>query len=210
MKMRFTAPVGVPIILLLLSGMTILFAAVQAVQIPLGALPEDSIRLAAAPISHFSHVVAGVAFGIIGPLQFGRVLAKRYGRAHRVLGRVFVVAGAFLSLSSLTLLWQFPDTHHVLVNGRRLVFGIGLGVALVMAMVAVKARDFQRHRDWMIRAYALGMGATLVSVVFLPILIITGVPPMGLWSDIVFIGSWAACVVFAQALIMWMNKGARA
>lgn len=83
--------------------MTILFAMVQVVQIPLDALPPESARIATAPFSHFAHVVGGVLFGVLGPLQFGRVLAKKFGRIHRVLGRVFVMAGAFLSLSSLSL-----------------------------------------------------------------------------------------------------------
>ncbi len=210
MSRILSRPVGVPVILFLLSGMTILFATVQAVQIPLGALPPESFRIATAPYSHFAHVVSGVLFGVIGPLQFGRVLARSYGRLHRILGRIFVVAGAILALSSLSLLWQFPQGAPALVSGGRLVFGIGLAVALFVAMQAIRARNIPRHRDWMIRAYALGMGATLVSVVFLPIFLITGEPPMGLVSDIAFIGSWAACVVFAEWLVRRLNHKAQA
>jgi hypothetical protein len=95
---RLRAPVVVLITLLFLSGMTIMFATVQAVQIPTGTLPEESARLASAPLSHFAHVIGGIAFGLIGPLQSGRVLACRYGRLHRVLGRVFVVAGFWRSV----------------------------------------------------------------------------------------------------------------
>lgn len=201
MKRIFLRPVVVPIILFVLSGMTILFAMVQAVQIPLGALPTESNRIASAPIAHFAHVAGGVLFGVLGPIQFGRVLAHRYGRLHRLMGRVFIVAGAMLSLSSLSLLWSFPDGAPALVSVGRLVFGIALGVALIIAMLAIRARNIPRHRDWMIRAYAIGMGATLVSIVFLPIFLITGQPPTGLTSDVIFIGSWAACVVFAEILI---------
>ena len=53
----------------------------------------------------------------------------------------------------------------------------------------------------MIRAYAIGIGATAVSMVFFPIYAITGEPPMGLAADIVFLGSWAACIVFAEGLV---------
>lgn len=214
MKRIFARPVVVPIILFTLSGMTILFAIVQAVQIPLAALPPESARIATAPIAHFAHVIGGILFGVLGPIQFGRVLAHRYGRLHRIMGRVFVVAGAMLSLSSLSLLWSFPDGAAALVSGGRLVFGIALGVALVIAMQAIRARDIARHRDWMIRAYAIGMGATLVSIVFLPIFLITGAPPMGLASDVIFIGSWSACAIFAEILIRRLKpkivKGATA
>ena len=156
------------------------------------------MRLAAAPYSLFAHTVAGATFGLIGPLQFGRVLARRFGQLHRIMGRIFVGAGAFLSLSSLSLFWQFPDGARVFVSSARLVFGIALGVALIKAMAAIRARDIPRHRDWMIRAYAVGMGAAMVSIVFIPIYVITGTPPMGITSDIAFVGSWLACMGFAE------------
>lgn len=204
--MMFRKSITVPITLLFFSLVTILIAVVQAFQIPFGALPLDSSRLEAAPFSHFIHVVGGALFGLIGPLQFGRVLAGKYGRIHRVMGRVFLAAGAALSISSLTLLWSFPSSHSVLVSGGRLVFGIALAIALVFAMSAIKARNFKKHRDWMIRAYALGIGATAISMIFIPIYAITGKPPTGLFADIIFIGSWALCVALAEYIVRRLSN----
>ncbi|MBW4656930.1 MAG: DUF2306 domain-containing protein [Kaiparowitsia implicata GSE-PSE-MK54-09C] len=196
-----TNPVVVPAALYFGTLLTIVLALVQVVQIPLGTLPEDSLRLTIAPVWHFMHVLGGATFGILGPIQFGRVLVYRYGRLHRVMGRVFVAAGAMISLSSLSLLWHFPETYSVPMNSGRLLFGIGLGLALAIAMHAIRKGDFTRHRNWMIRAYAIGMGATAVTMVFFPIYVITGEPPTGLVADIIFLGSWAACVVFAEGLV---------
>lgn len=197
----FTKPVVVPATLLLGTLLTIILALVQVVQIPLGALPEDSRRLSAAPVWHFMHVLGGAMFGILGPIQFGRVLMNRYGFLHRVMGRAFVAAGAMISLSSLGLLWHFTGAYSVAMSSGRLLFGIALGVALVLAMQAIRKRDVVRHRNWMIRAYAIGIGATAVSMVFFPIYVITGEPPMGLVADTAFLGSWTACVVFAEGLV---------
>lgn len=196
-----TKPVVVPAALYFGTLLTIILALMQVVQIPLGALPEDSLRLTAAPIWHFMHVLGGATFGILGPIQFSRVLMRKYGRLHRVMGRVFVAAGAMISLSSLSLLWHFPDTYSVAMNGGRLLFGIALGVALAMAMYTIRKRHFTGHRNWMIRAYAIGMGATAVTMVFFPIYAVTGEPPTGLVADIIFLGSWVACIVFAEGLI---------
>lgn len=178
-----------------------LLAVVQVVQIPLDALPEDSWHLRAAPVWHFMHVLGGATFGILGPIQFSRVLMRKYGLLHRFMGRMFVAAGAIISLSSLGLLWHFPDTYSVAVSSGRLLFGIALGAALAIAMHAIRKRDFTRHRNWMIRAYSIGIGATAVSMVFFPIYAITGEPPIGLVADVAFLGSWTACVVFAEALV---------
>ena len=178
-----------------------LLAVVQVVQIPLAALPEDSRHLSAAPVWHFMHVIGGATFGILGPIQFSRVLMGKYGLLHRIMGRIFVAAGSMISLSSLGLLWYFPGTYSMAVSTGRLLFGIALGAALAIAMHAIWKRDFTRHRNWMIRAYAIGIGATAVSMVFFPIYAITGEPPIGLVADIVFLGSWTACVVFAESLV---------
>lgn len=196
-----TKPAVVPAALFFGTLLPIILALVQVVQIPLGALPDDSQRLGGVPVWHFMHVLGGATFGILGPIQFGRVLMHKYGRLHRVMGRVFVAAGAMISLSSLSLLWHFPDTYSVAVNSGRLLFGIALGVALAMAILAIRKRDFTSHRNWMIRAYAIGMGATAVTMVFFPIYAITGAPPIGPASDIIFLGSWTACVVFAELLV---------
>lgn len=201
MTRPFTRPVVVPAVLYFGTLLTILLALVQVVQIPLGALPEDSQRLTAAPVWHFLHVLGGATFGILGPLQFGRVLMRRYGRLHRILGRVFVAAGAMISLSSLGLLWRFPDTYSVAMSSGRLLFGIALGTALVLAMLAIRKRDIARHRNWMIRAYAIGMGATAVTMVFFPIYAVTGEPPTGLAADIAFLGAWTACIVLAEIVV---------
>ncbi len=201
MTRRLASPVVVPVALYFGTLLTILLALVQVVQIPLGALPQDSQRLTATPVWHFMHVLGGATFGILGPLQFSRVLTHRYGLLHRVMGRVFVAAGAVISLSSLSLLWHFPDTYSVAMNSGRLLFGIALGVALAVAMQAIRERDITRHRNWMIRAYAIGMGATAVTMVFFPIYAITGDPPTGLAADIIFLGSWTACIVFAEGVV---------
>lgn len=201
MTRLLTKPVVVPAALFFGTLLTIVLALVQAVQIPLGALPVDNQRLSAAPFGHFMHVLGGATFGILGPIQFGRVLSGRYGPLHRIMGRVFVAAGAMISLSSLSLLWHFPDAYSVAISSGRLLFGIALGAALIMAMQAIRKRDFTRHRNWMIRAYAIGMGATAVTMVFFPIYAITGAPPTGLASDLVFLGAWTACIVFAEVLV---------
>jgi hypothetical protein len=41
----------------------------------------------------------------------------------------------------------------------RLVFGSAMAAALVLGLAAIRRRDIAAHRAWMIRAYALGLGA---------------------------------------------------
>lgn len=197
----FSRPAPLVVALAFFSFIPVLAALVQVFQIPSGTHPDDSARLAVAPFSWFAHVLAGVAFGITGPVQFVRALRQRFGALHRVSGRIFVLSGAVLGLSGTSLLAQVTPERTPLVDIARGLFGQALLIALALAMAAIRERDFIRHRAWAIRAYAIGMGLGAVGLVFFPIYIITGRPPHGLAADILFVASWAMTIVFAEVVI---------
>ena len=197
----FSRPVPLALVLAFFIFIPVMTALVLVFQIPFGTYPEDSARLAIAPVTWFAHVLAGAAFGFIGPVQFVRALRNRFGVLHRVLGRIFVFSGAILGLSSLSLLAQVTSQRTPIVDVARGLFGLALLIALALAMAAIRNRDFLRHRVWAIRAYAIGMGLGAVSLVFFPIYIITGQPPIGVASDILFIASWVLTIALAEVVI---------
>ena len=193
----FSRPAPLLLALAFSTFIPVLTALLLVFQIPSGTYPEDSARLAIAPISWFFHVLAGAAFGILGPVQFVQAIRHRFGTLHRVSGRIFVLAGVILGLSGLSLLAQVTSERTPLADVARGFFGLALLIALAMAMAAIRARDYLRHRAWAIRAYAIGMGLGAVALVFFPIYIITGHPPKGLASDILFVGSWTLTIAVA-------------
>lgn len=197
----FQRPIALVLLLAFLTGIPILNSFVEVFQIPSGTYPEDSAHLAVAPVSWFVHVLAGVAFGITGPTQFVRALRHRFGKLHRVLGRIFVLSGAVIGLSGLSILAQVTSMRTPMVGIARGVFGVVLLIALAMAMAAIRKRDVTRHRDWVIRAYAVGMGLGTVALVYIPLYIVTGEPPIGLTSDILFVVSWTLNIVVAEMVI---------
>ena len=198
----FNRPLPLVLALALCAFIPVMTAAVSVVQIPLGALPGDSLRLASVPVAFFLHSLAGVLLGVLGPLQFVRALHRRFGTLHRLTGRVFVLAGAGLALSGLTLLLQVESMATGLLDAARGVFGLALIAALMRGVAAARVHDMHRHRAWMIRAYAIGMGTGTVALVMFPLYLITGEPPMGLASDIVVVGMW----MFNIALGEWVVR----
>jgi hypothetical protein len=170
---------------------------IRSVQIPLGAWPEDTLRFGAAPVAWWLNAVAGASFGLIGPMQFSRSLRRRFGRVHRVAGRMFIGAGGVLGLSGIVLLARVPQisTPQIstgLMDVARAVFGLCLLVPLALSLAAIKSGDIVRHRAWAIRAYAIGMGSGTVALVFFPIYLIAGEPPSGLTADVIFVLWWAS------------------
>jgi len=202
----FQRPIPLVLALALFTAIPVLTALINVMQIPSGAYPADSAHLAVAPVSWFAHALAGVAFGITGPVQFVRALRHRFGALHRVSGRIFVLSGAILGLSGLSLLAQVESQRTPVADIARGLFGLALLIALALAMAAIRNRDFFRHRAWMIRAYAVGMGLGAVALVFFPIYIVMGQAPTGLASDILFVASWGLSIAFGEVVIGHLSR----
>jgi uncharacterized membrane protein len=179
----------------------VMMAAVRVVQVPMGMVPEDTLRLMVAPISLFLHAVAGVAFGIAGPIQFSGVLRERFGVWHRATGRIFVVSGLFLGLSGLSLLVRVDSISTPMLDTFRGIMSFALCLSLALGLAAIQVPDVTRHRAWMIRAYVIGMGSGTVALVMFPIYIATGEPPTGWVLDSVFVGWWALNICLGELVI---------
>ena len=115
------------------------------------------------------HAFFGGTGLLVGGLQFHRSLRRRL-RLHRVLGRVYVVACLVTGLAGLYMAaYSYGGwiTH--------LGFGM-LGALLlfttVVAFLAIRRGDVERHRRWMTRSYAL-MFAAVTLRLELPLLAAT-------------------------------------
>lgn len=205
----FRKPIALALLLAFLTAIPVLNSLAEVFQIPSGTYAEDSAHLAVAPVSWFVHVLAGFAFGVTGPTQFVRALRHRYGRLHRVLGRIFVVSGTAIGLSGLSILAQVTTVRAPMVGIARGIFGVALLIALAMAIVAIRKRDVIRHRAWMIRAYAIGMGLGTVALVYIPLYLVTGQPPIGLLADVLFVVSWSLNIIVAEAVIRHIGQPSR-
>ncbi|WP_198375027.1 DUF2306 domain-containing protein [Neoroseomonas rubea] len=201
MVRTFARPIPLVLTLAFCTFIPVMMAAVRVVQIPLDALPEDSLRLTSVPVAFFLHALAGVLFGVLGPVQFVRALRRRFGTLHRLTGQVFVLAGVGLALSGLALLLQVESIATGLLNAARGVFGVALIAVLVLGVAAARTHAMLRHRAWMIRAYAIGMGSGTVAPVMFPVYLISGEPPTGLTTDIVVVGMWLLTIAVGESVV---------
>ncbi len=197
----FARPLWLAIFLLIATFIPIIAATLTMYQIAADRLPETSIKFAVVPGPLFFHALGGVLFGLLGPLQFAGVLKRRFGRLHKITGRIFVASGLLLGLSSLRLLAEFPDASTWVLLSARLAAGLGMSVALIWAILAIRRGRVARHRAWMIRAYAVGMGSATISFIMLPIFLITGKPVEGYAADLLFVASWVINIAIAEWVI---------
>ena len=60
------------------------------------------------PILTLVHIVPGLLFMVLGPLQFSPTIRARHLRWHRWSGRVFVVCGVVIGISALVMSFGMP------------------------------------------------------------------------------------------------------
>jgi hypothetical protein len=73
-------------------------------------------------------------------------------------------------------------------------------VFIIFGFIAIRRRDVSRHRAWMMRAYAIGLGAGTQAFVFMVAEVIVGHPDQ-LGKSLLMGLSWAANLAVAELLI---------
>ncbi|MFN8196362.1 MAG: DUF2306 domain-containing protein [Nocardioidaceae bacterium] len=152
----------VPVALVLLSTIPLVAGALLLVQQAGGpALVPADDRFDSFPVALGLHVAGSAVFALVGCFQFVPRLRRRHLTWHRRAGRALVVAGMLVCGSAVWITLTYhaqPGTGPVLF-WVRLVVGPTMAAFLFLGFSAVRRRDIAAHRAWMVRAYALGLGA---------------------------------------------------
>jgi uncharacterized membrane protein len=119
-------------------------------------------RWADHPIVMLAHAVPGFVFMILGPFQFIAQIRSQHIRLHRWSGRVFLAAGAFVGVSAIVMPLRFPLIAGEAELAIILPFAVFLLFALAQAYLYIRRRQIAAHREWMIRAFAIGLGIAAI------------------------------------------------
>jgi uncharacterized membrane protein len=148
------------------------------------------------------HILAVIPFSILGALQFSPAFRRRHRRWHRVAGRVLGVCGLVAALTGLWMahFYPWPEGDGEALYLLRLVFGTAMALSIVLAVDAVRRRDFVSHGAWMIRGYAIGLGAGTQVLTHLPWFLLVGKPDESTRAVLMGAG-WVINVVVAEWII---------
>ncbi|WP_061291570.1 DUF2306 domain-containing protein [Herbidospora cretacea] len=163
-----------------------------------GPVTPENARFFDMPLPVIAHIFGAVIYSLLGAFQFVPSLRSRPW--HRRAGRVLVVAGLVVALSGIwmTLRYDMPDIDDdPPITVLRLAVGGVMAFAIVHAFLAVRRRDFRTHRAWMIRAYALAMGAGTQAFTHLPFAV-TGAAPDATGRTIAMAAGWAINIAVAE------------
>ena len=164
----------------------------------------DNPRAHAAPLPVVLHIVSSFVFCLLGALQFLPSVRRHHPFAHRAAGRVVAAAG---SVSAVTGLWMThafafpPELQGLLLYWTRTFLSVWMAGLIVWAVIAVRARNFRGHSAAMLRAYAIGQGASTQTFLGIGWAIVMGTDLAGPARDVMMVLAWALNLLLAEFLI---------
>ena len=103
------------------------------------------------------HILPGALFLVLAAFQFAPGIRRKHLQFHRWSGRVLVVTGLIVGVSALVMSYRMniggPNE-----TAATTLFAIVFLICLIKAYVYIRRKEVARHREWMIRAYAVGLG----------------------------------------------------
>ena len=160
----------------------------------------DTGRFFSMPWAVILHLAGAAIFTLLGAWQFSPGLRRTPW--HRRAGRLALLAGVTAASTGLWLTQFYP--HHVtdgpLLYWFRLAAGSAMLGFLALGYVAATRRQIPLHRASMIRAYALGIGASTQMVVAIAYLVAFGPPPNAV-NDLLLGSAWLINLGVAELAI---------
>ena len=156
------------------------------------------------PVLTLIHIVPGLLFMLLGPLQFSSAIRVRHLRWHRWSGRVFVACGFVIGISALIMSFGMPAIGGVNQAAATTLFGSYFLLALSRAFWLIRRREVALHREWMIRAFSIGLAvATIRPImgVFFATSRISGLTPREFFG----IAFWIGFVLHLIAAEAWIR-----
>ncbi len=113
------------------------------------------------PVLTMLHITPGLLFILLAPLQFVRRLRNRKPKLHRWVGRAVLVCGLIIGSSALVM------SPRMAIGGPNetaatTLFAIVFLFSLVKAFLHIRRGRVALHREWMIRAFAVGFAVASI------------------------------------------------
>ena len=160
-------------------------------------------RFSAHPVLARLHVGAGALFLLLVPLQFSSQVRQRFITLHRWSGRLLVFLAFITGSSALYFGLVVPFGGLFEAIAIAIFDGLFL-LSLAVAFAAIRRLQVARHREWMIRAFALAIAISTMRIVELPLDLVLapiGIPP----DDVFVIAIWCGWLLTLGGAELWIR-----
>lgn len=160
----------VPVGLLLLCAVPVLGGMVRLVILTVTDPTPENARFFDAPLPVVLHILSASLYAVLGIFQFLPNFRRTHMVWHRRSGHILIMSGLTVALSGLwmTQFYPWPPYESDILHTSRVVAGAAMFLFISLGVKAIERRNIASHRAWMIRAYAIAMGAGTQVFVSIP------------------------------------------
>lgn len=150
------------------------------------------------------HVMTGAALLILGLLQFSPSIRTRHLRFHRLSGRGLVALSFVAGLSGI---WMgVIDPYSTSERAPTAAAGVVMLAAPLLGIAAARRGDVRRHREWMMRFYAVAVGVVVIRLAGGPIFWLLRPAPIRETIGLSFWAGWLISLAVAEMRIRWTRE----
>jgi hypothetical protein len=191
----------IPAGLIVLSLVPVIAGALRITELASGpVVTEGNARFVHSPIPVIAHIIGATTYLLLGALQFVPRLRRGRPSWHRIAGRVLVPAGLIAAFSGMWMGVFY--TRPVFDMVVRLIAGTLMATFILLGLRAVLKKDFTTHRRWMIRGYAVGIGAgTQVFTALVWLLVTGGAVADANTTVLLLVAGWVINLAVAEVVI---------
>jgi uncharacterized membrane protein YozB (DUF420 family) len=196
------------VVVFFLIAVVLVFAVIRVTidsqNIATGVIPaegEFDRRYAQYPIPAYAHIIPGVVYLVLAPFQISRRFRNRHLDLHQKMGRILVPIGILSGVVGVIFGFFFSFGGFAEASAA-VVFGTWFVIALSLAYSYIRAGDTVRHRRWMIRAFAIGLGVGTIRI-WVGLLEATG---MLEFDDAFGAAFWLAWTMHVLAAELWLRR----
>ena len=183
------------------------------------------------PIITLIHILPGALFMILGPLQFMTRVRRRYPRWHRISGRIYIIAAYIIGISALYMPFVLRPIGGLNEAAATTLFAILFLVSLSKAWWHIAGhrsaarraiishfrpedilhvnpeaenivhKQVALHREWMIRAFSIGLAVGTIRPIIAIFFAFSGLPPQTFFGT----AFWIGFTLQLLAAEIWIN-----
>ncbi len=122
------------------------------------------------PITTWIHVLPGLLFMVLAPLQLSSKIRSKFLAFHKWVGRVFVFSSILVGISAFLIVFNFPYSHYnddipnISEQLPDVFFGSLFIIFTALGYYHIKKKNIEKHREYMIRVFSIGLGISLFRV----------------------------------------------
>lgn len=152
------------------------------------------------PAITFLHIIPGALFMMFAPTQFIDKIREKHLWFHRLAGRILVVCGLIIGITALIMSLQMA------IGGANemaatLLFDILFLYSLGKGFYHIRRGEIAKHREWMIRMFAIGLAIATVRPIVGMFFALTKLSPHEFFGTAFWLG-FTIHLIIAEA---WIN-----